>query len=425
MTEDFLHFVWRTRSFALRDLSTTDGVPVHILDTGTWNTGAGPDFSMGRIRLDGTEWVGNIEIHLRASDWERHGHSSDGAYANVILHVVLEDDQPVFIAGRKLPCLELRRYIDKGLVGRYARLVAQATWVPCAGQIDLVSSMIREAWLERMLIERMQIKASRITGLLEEVMSHWEVALYRSLAIAYGFKINAGPFERLARLVPLAVVYKHQDSREQIEALYFGAAGMLNEIFADPYPARLQEEFRHLGMKYQLGTIGAHSWKWGRLRPANFPTIRIAQFAALMMNFQGLFRALLEATTLSTLRELFTPAVSAYWHTHYRFDRPVPSRSHGMGPASIDGLLINTVIPFLFCYGTTRNDASYVSRAVDLMAAMPPEQNTITRSWAKIGMPNAHAAHSQGLIHLKTSYCDHKRCVECAIGSQILTTTCK
>src|SRR5690606_3861396 len=203
MTEDFLHYVWRTRQFRFNDLKTSDGHSVEILHFGHWNRGAGPDFSFGRVRIAGTEWAGNIEMHLSSSEWARHGHTHDPAYANVILHVVLDDDAPAYAGARKIPCITLRDRIAPSLLGQYLRLISQTSWVPCATLLPAVSAHTRALWLERMLIERLESKTDTVFAILDETENHWEEAFYRSLATAYGFKVNAAPFERLSRLLPL------------------------------------------------------------------------------------------------------------------------------------------------------------------------------------------------------------------------------
>lgn len=425
MTEDFLHFIWRTRNFNFKNLFTTDGHSVEILDFGQWNTNAGPDFLMARLIIDGTEWAGNIEMHLSASEWNRHGHTNDPAFESVILHVVLEEDTPVHAGTHRLACVELKDRIDSKLLGQYLRLMATESWVPCAMHLRNIPFITRTLWLDRMLVERIQSRVSDVNALLDETKDSWEEVFYRSLASAYGFKVNSAPFARLARLLPLKVLFKHQSSSLQLEALLFGTAGMLNRIFIEEYPVSLQKEYVHLSQKYDLSPIDARAWKWGRLRPANFPTIRLAQFASLMSTFQGLFRTILESPKVDTLRNLFMTQVNPYWNMHSDFDRSARLAQRQIGMQSVDGILINTVIPFLFSYGKRRGEDQFVVRALDLICSLPSEMNTITRHWSEIDMPNLHAGHSQALIHLKNEYCDQRRCVACAIGNHILTSTVK
>lgn len=425
MTEDFLHFIWRTRNFDFQHLRTTDGHEVVIHEFGHWNTNAGPDFSMARLTIDGTHWAGNVEMHLSASDWNRHGHTTDPAYESVILHVVMEDDTPVYAGIRKLPCIELKDRISPRLLGQYLRLMATSSWVPCESHLESVPGISRLSWLERMLIERIQEKTSVIHSLLDETNENWEEVFYHCLASAYGFKINAAPFARLARLVPLKYVQKHADAPFQLEALFFGGAGMLNRIFSDAYPCALQKEFAHLSTMYELQPMDARAWNWGRLRPPNFPTIRISQFASLLQNFHSLFRNALESPNVASLQSCFSTEVSEYWQSHSDFDKAMRSNSKSMGLQSINGILINTVVPFMFCYGKRRGEARLIELALQMMAALPAEENQITKHWEQIRMPNQHAGHSQALLHLKRTYCDLRRCVTCAIGNQILISTRK
>lgn len=425
MTEDFLHFIWRTRNFNFQNLLTTEGLEVEIHEFGQLNTNAGPDFSMARLTIDGTLWAGNVEMHLSASDWNRHGHTTDPAYESVILHVVMEDDLPVYTGTRKLPCIELKDRIQPRLLGQYLRLMATSSWVPCAMHLESVPLISKLTWLERMLIERIQTKTSVIHGLLDETHENWEEVFYHSLASAYGFKVNAAPFARLARLIPLKHMKKHADASFRLEALLFGGAGMLNRIFSDPYPLALQKEFNHLSAMYGLQVMDARAWNWGRLRPPNFPTVRISQFASLMKNFHGLFRNMLESPDVASLQFYFNAEVSDYWQSHSDFDKPMRLNSKRMGLQSVNSILINTVVPFLFCYGKRRGEDRFIELAIEMMAALPAEENQVTKHWEQIHMPNENAGHSQGLLHLKHTYCDQKRCVSCTIGSQILISTQK
>jgi hypothetical protein len=421
MTEEFIQFIWRTRNFNFTDLKTTEGVTVEILDFGLPNSNAGPDFLLARMLIDGTEWAGSVEIHTRASEWNRHGHTTDPAYQTVILHVVLEEDIPVYAGMRRVNCIELYNRIDHSFIGKYLRLIAEETWVPCAHHLSLVPELHRNVWLDRMLAERLTSKFNVIDQFLKDTNEDWEVVFYYCLASAYGFKWNSAPFLRLARALPLRCIYKHIDSSIQTEAMLFGTAGFLNRIFNDEYPVALQKEYVHLSTKYNLHPLPEHAWTWGKLRPANFPSIRIAQFAALMPHFQGLFRALLESKNVDTLQSLFMVPVHPYWNSHSAFDRKASLPHRSLGADSAVSILINTVVPFMYCYGKRRGDTYASERALHLMTLLPGEQNTITKHWQEIGMTNAHAGESQGLIHLKREYCDRRSCVSCAIGNYIIT----
>lgn len=420
MKEDLLHFVWRTRHFRIRDLRTTDNHQIEIVDFGQYNPDAGPDFKNARVRIDGTLWAGNVEMHLTATEWDRHGHTDDPAYHNVILHVVLEEDAPVFIGNRKLPCLELRDRISGGLLARYQRLMQLRHWVPCQQHLGDVPALTRTTWLDRMLVERLQGKAGYVAALLDKTDGDWDSALYRLLARSFGFHVNGPAFERLARTLPVKTIYQQGTNLLRIEALLYGAGGFLNRLFCDAYPVELYREFQHLARKYDVRPMDLHEWQWGRMRPANFPTIRIAQFAHLMSHGQQLLAMLCETDSIVAMRQLFAVRASAYWETHTDFDRPATRRVRKLGASARDGVLINTVVPFLFVFGKHTGREDLAERALDFMAHIRPEKNRITRRWESVGMPNTHAGQSQALIHLKRRYCDEQRCAQCGIGSYIL-----
>ena len=420
MKEEFLHFVWRTQNFDFSNLRTTSGETVEVIDFGHLNLAGGPDFKQGRLRIDGTLWAGNIEMHLASSDWHRHKHSEDPNYESVILHVVLEDDQPVYINGRRLPCVTLKRRIPAGLLARYGRLMQLRSWIPCQQHIMHVPDIKKEAVVDRMLVERLEEKARRIRVLLDESHSDWDEALYRVIARGFGFGQNGVPFERLSRLLPVRLLYQQGGNLEAIEAMLFGVAGMLNKIFIDDYPARLQKEYNHLSRKYGLQAMDSRAWEWGKVRPANFPTIRIAQFCALLSGGQDLMRDVLDVSGIDVLRRRFDAQASDYWTTHTDFDRPSKTRRKKLGNSSIDRLLINSIVPFMFTYGKHRHNDEMTDAAIDMMHQISPEKNNITNRWSALGMPNHTAGQSQGLLQLKRAYCSNHRCVECSIGSHIL-----
>jgi len=421
MSEDFLHYIWRTKNFAFDDLHTTEGIRVEILDFGTHNHEAGPDFKNCKAIIDGTFWAGNIEMHISSSDWKKHGHSSDPAYESVILHVVLEEDAPVFIEDRMIPCLELRGRIPADILSRYRKLMHMESWVPCAAHLSAVPAFTKEHCLERMLVERLELRTEYFRELQSQNDGDWEEVLYISLARSFGFKSNGDPLERLARLIPLKLIRSLRDDPIAIESLFFGMAGMLNQIFVDAYPIELQKRFTHLVHKYDMHPMDRRSWQWGRLRPANFPTIRIAQFARFMSATEHLISHLVEASSLKSLRGMFFVGRSMYWEDHSDFDKPSKKRARSLGAGSVYSILINSVCPFLFIYGKYRGSERLCERALDYFMEIPAEQHRITRGWTGIGMPNLNAGHSQALIHLKAHYCNHHKCPSCAIGNHILT----
>ena len=420
MNEDFLHYVWRTKQFQFLNLSTTDGQPVEILDFGQWNHDAGPDFSMARLLIDNTQWIGHIEIHVSASDWNHHGHSDDPAYANVILHVVLEHETDIYCMGRKIPAIELKSRISPALLSRYLRLSSSASVIPCASHLHEIPDFIKEMWLGRMSLERLEVKSTDVYLLLNETQYNWFTVFYRMLGVAFGFKTNAQPFRRLASLVPINTVQSLADNTRQLHALFFGVAGFLNRIFHDSYAVDLQREFEHLKNKYDLSIMGMHEWKWGRMRPANFPSFRIAQFVALLPELQELYESIIGDCNVDTIPAFFGTSIPDYWNSHTDFDKTCRPFNRTFGEDSVRGLLINSVAPFLYVYGREHGNNALVQRSTQILESLAGEQNRITRSLTALNMPNQHAGQSQGLIHLKRAYCDHRKCTECAIGSEIL-----
>jgi hypothetical protein len=421
MRETLLHFLWRTRRFDARNLSTSDGQSVEILHPGEYNTHAGPDFLNARIRLSETLWAGNVEMHIHASEWVEHGHNADPAYHNVVLHVVLQEDQPIRRpSGERIPCLVLRDRIPPKLLSTYYRLEHEQAWIPCQPFLGDVSPVIRLNWLDRLLVERLEQKTWMVAEVLQSTQNHWEEALYRCLARNFGLKVNAEPFEMLARALPLRILSKHRNHLFQLEALVFGQAGLLETSFKEDYPNSLVREYRHLRGKYQLSPLPGHQWKFLRLRPANFPTIRLAQFAGMLHHAEHLFSQLLESGNVREMEDLFVFPHSSYWDTHFQFDKPSVPQIKDPGRSFVHSILINTVVPFLFHYGKTRQLQSFQEKALLILEALRPESNAILNNWKEAGIRPWNAAQSQALLQLKTHYCDHKRCLECAIGNAVL-----
>jgi len=420
--ESFLHFLWRWRRFDAFQLTTTQGQSLEILHPGEHNTHAGPDFFNARVRIDDTLWAGNIEMHLQASEWLAHKHQDDPAYDNVVLHVVLEEDLPIQRAGdgSRLPCLVLQGRIPPQVLNTYQRLEHERAWIPCERFFTGTPEIIRLNWLDRVLVERLEQKTAGIADLLKTTENHWELAFYVLLARNFGLKVNIEPFEALARSLPLNVLARHKNNRLQVEALLFGQAGLLGENFQEEYPKILVREYRHLAHKYGLRPLAASQWKFLRLRPANFPTVRLAQFAALIHQSAHLFSQVLETVHLRSLENLFAVQPSEYWFQHYQLDKPSSPRSKTLGRDFVHLLIINTLIPMLFHYGRMKEDPNLQNRALRLLEELPAESNAILDGWDTLGMRARHAYQSQALLHLKTRYCDAKRCLECAVGHFIL-----
>lgn len=422
MKEDFLHYVWKMKCFDFRQLYTTEGAPLEILDFGYHNPNAGADFLEAKIRLDGLMWCGNIEMHLKPSDWVAHRHDENPSYQNVILHVVFEAPTE---GGQKnfpnLPTLELKSYITNQIFQKYWELQNNAHWIPCQHHFHKVPTFTKTLWLDRLLIERLRRKSTVILAVLQQNGGNWEETFWQFLAKNFGAKINAEPFEWLARVTPNLILAKNRHSLFQIEALLFGQAGFLETSFQEEYPRKLKQEYDYQRKKYQLSPIAVLSWKFARLRPANFPTIRLAQLAQLVYGSVHLFSTILELEHLEDLRTLFQIAVSGYWLDHYRFDTPSVPRPKSLGEDTFTLLVINTIVPFLFAYGETRHEEKLRQRALDFLELLAAEKNHIIESWQTLGFESQMAAQTQSLIELKTQYCDSKRCTACSLGHFIMT----
>lgn len=421
MKEDLLHYVWRFQRFDLHDLQTTEGESIQVQQTGDHNHNAGPDFLNARIKIGTTIWAGNVEMHLKSSDWTKHQHQKDLAYDNVILHVVLEEDENIQRQnGTRIPCLVLKKRIPNKLSKVYQKLLHNEFWIPCQHHFYAVGNMTKVLWLDRLLVERLESKIIFIENLLKENTNNWETTFYQILARNFGVKINATPFERLAKSLPLQILGKHKSNLFQVEALLFGQSGLLQNDFEDDYPKRLQKEFHFLQKKYQLTPLEKSNWKFLRMRPANFPTIRIAQFAQLIFQSVHLFSKVLAVKNVKEIENMFELKLSNYWQTHYVFDKVSVKRKKSLGKNAIHLFVINTIAPFLFLYGKSRDDDEYKDLAFRLLEELKPESNSIITKWKELGMEPDSAYQTQALLQLKNEYCDRKRCLECAVGNGIL-----
>jgi len=421
--EDFLHYVWKFRLFDRINLQTNEGEYLEVYSAGLHNSDSGPDFHNARIRLGETVWAGNVEVHLSSSDWQKHGHTADNAYDNVILHVVYRDDDPLILSnGRRVPTLELQNRIPADLYNRYHALIfGNQTIIPCEANIASVDSLTLYNWLTRVLIERLEKRSAAVIAALDKNRGDWEETFYQFLAANFGFKTNALPFELLAKSLPQAILAKHKNNPMQIEALIFGQAGFLKNDWADEYPRKLKKEYEFLQKKYKLVPIENHLWKFMRLRPQNFPPIRLAQFAALVVNSNHLFSKLLEIKDVKGLRDLFTEInVDPYWENHYRFDVESTPSSKNLGQASIDVLLLNTLALFLFSYGKHNQIQHFINRSLQLLEYLPNENNKIVEDFSNLGVKIKTAFESQALLELKNSYCNYKKCLHCGVGNKIL-----
>ncbi len=423
MNEFFLHFLWKHRLFNSEAMVTTRGVPVEVISPGFLNSDAGPDFFNARVKIGDTIWAGNVEIHWRSSDWIKHKHQQDSAYDNVILHIVNEDDAVVLNSkGEAVECTCLR--YPAVLENNYQNLMKATSWIPCADSIYDVPPITLQLWYHALLVERLQQKTGEITRLLEQNKNDWNETFYQMLARSFGFKVNAVPFELLAKAVPLSVLAKHKNDLFQLEALLFGCAGLLNEeLVGDDYFLELRKEFSFLYKKYKLKAVEGHLWKFLRLRPVNFPTIRIAQFAKLIHQSTALFSRLIEMGELNDVRKLFLLNPSEYWDTHYKFNKASRKQRKHLGESSFYNLVINTIVPFLFVYGDYYQKQELKDLALEYMEKIPVEKNAIIEKWHELGVSAQTAFESQALIQLKNSYCNAKKCLNCPVGMKLIKRT--
>ena len=420
MREDFLHFLWKYKLFQSDSLFTEEGESIQIVNPGRHNTNAGPDFFDARIRIGDTLWAGNIEIHQRASDWNKHGHQNDPVYRNTILHVVSLSDIQVFNdLGSCVPVLVIRwpHWIEDN----YEMLIKSQDWIGCASMLYQVDPFRIKFFLNGIVIERLKQKIEAISKVLTETKDDWGETFYCMLARNFGLKENALPFEMVARSLPQSVLARHHDSLFQIEALLFGQAGLLGEeLFGDEYYLELRKEYRFLAVKYGLKPIEGHLWKFMRMHPGNFPTIRLAQFAMLIHHSKGLFSAVIEANNLEDLQQLFMVKASDYWDSHYSFNKPSVNRKKVFGDQIFSLIVINVVVPFYFLYGESQNKLFLKDRALVILEQMPAENNSAISRWAGAGIIAANALESQALLHLQRNYCEPRKCLDCTIGHKII-----
>ncbi|MFT2010592.1 DUF2851 family protein [Pontibacter sp. 13R65] len=423
MKEDFLSYIWQYQYFDKVALRTVAGEPLQVLRVGFINTDAGPDFLEARLRVGEVEWSGSVEIHSKASDWHRHQHQQDPRYDQVVLHVVWEADKPVHRRdGSLVPVLELQSKVKPDMLQVYQQLQQSASSIPCAAFWPSVPEITKAAMLERTLVERLELKGADILQNLTQNGNDWEQTAYELLCKGFGFKINQDALARLARELPLAVVRKQQTSLFQVEALLFGQAGFLEQQeVEDVYTKGLVKEFNFLRHKYQLQPgLQRQHWNFLRLRPANFPTVRLAQLAAVLAVHQHLFSRILEAIDVKAFETLFMVPVSGYWQQHYMFGRALTSPQTGIGKGSVHNLIVNVAVPLLAAYAQYTQERAYLERAVALLEKVKEASNKITRQYEELGWRPLSAADNQAAIGLFQRYCQPIHCLRCAIGHKIL-----
>lgn len=428
--ERLLHYTWQNKLFPAGELRTTDGQTLEVINTGIHNSDAGPDFMNCSIKLNGTEIAGNIEVHTKSSDWNRHGHGNDARYGNVILHVVSEADTDVRdMYGRKLPQFVLQ--VPQHVEDNYVQLLTEEKFPPCYRHAASLDTIKMRSWLASLHIERLEEKTNRVFNYLNRCNGDWDRVCFITMARNFGFGINGEAFERWAFGIPLLAAAKHRDSLLQLEALFFGQAGLLLDSALpanyrdmaehDNYFQALKKEYRFLANKFSLTPVPAEQWRLLRTRPQNFPHIRISQLVNLFYRGAVSMPAITTPGSLEAIRKRLETGVSGYWKTHYTFGCKSPESEKRIQQKSLNLIVLNSVIPLLFAYGRYRGEVKYEDRAAELFTQLPPEDNFITRTWAECGIKAQSAADSQALIHLKRNYCERRDCLRCRFGFEYLT----
>jgi uncharacterized protein DUF2851 len=415
MNERLLQFIWQFQYFNRQHLSTDEAEVLQVIHPGTFNHNQGPDFLNATIKLGSTTWVGNIELHVKASDWNKHYHASDPNYKNVILHVVWENDHSI----DQSPTLSLKDIIPKILLERYQQLMQASFRQSCQNFLPALSSIAWLSWKERLVAERLERKSQRVLQLLEESRQHWEEVLWWMIAANFGIKVNTEAFEAMARSIAVNLLARHKNQVVQLEALLFGQANLLNGEYKDDYPKMLQKEHRFLKTKYDLrsNSVLPH---FLRMRPANFPTIRLAQLAMLVNNASHLFSKIKEMKKVQEVKAMLDVTANDYWNYHYTFDELADHKPKHLGNQMADNIIINTVTPVLFAYGSFTKQELFKEKAIHWLQQLAAEQNAVTRQWTAAEVSNHSAFDSQSLIELTNNYCNHQKCLDCAVGNKIL-----
>ncbi len=416
MTERLLQYIWQFQYFNPNHLVTEEGESLQIIHPGSINSNQGPDFTDAKIKIGDTVWAGSIEIHINTSDWKNHKHSGDKNYKNVILHVVWQHDTNL-----NLPCSTfiLQDKVPKLLLNKYDELMNADNFIPCQKHIQQINTLTWQSWKERLLIERLENRTQLILDQLQKNNNHWEESFWYLLAKNFGIKLNSSVFERIAQSISVNILAKHKDQIHQLEALLFGQAGLLDDVFAEDYPILLQKEYRYLKKKYNLQKIEG-SLLFLRMRPSNFPSVRLAQLAMLVHKSQHLFSKIKEGNDLKIIKQLLEVTANDYWHYHYVFDETSAFKKKKLGEQMIENILINTVNPMLFAYGHYHNENSYKDKALRWLEEIKAEKNSITKGFTSFQVESKTAFDSQALIQLKNEYCNKKRCLDCSVGNKLL-----
>ena len=420
MKEDFLHYLWKFKKFDTLNLKTSNGEEIVIVNVGHYLELAGPDFFNAQIIIGDQKWAGNVEIHLKSSDWYVHHHERDVNYENVILHVVWEHDTEIFRKNNsEIPVLELRQYVDTATIANYQSLVSPKSWIFCEKQLNEIDNFTLKNWQERLFFERLERKSKPIFELLEQTNQDWEAVLFCLLAKNFGLNTNGELFLKIAQSIPFSVIRKESFEVENLEALLLGSAGVLDIEKEDTYFKDLKFRYFYLLQKYQLEKNSTESVQFFKHRPDNFPTIRLSQLANLYHSQQNLFSTISTSNSLATIYKTFGVAVSAYWQTHYQFDKESPKKLKKLSKSFVDLIVINTIIPLQFAYAKSQGKENSED-LIQLLNEVSPEKNTIVDKFSSFGIQPKNAFETQSLLQLKNEYCNKSRCLECAVGMELL-----
>ncbi|KUJ62243.1 hypothetical protein AR687_09505 [Flavobacteriaceae bacterium CRH] len=420
MKEDFLHYLWRFKKFETLNLRTTQNEPITIIKTGDYLELAGPDFFNAQIRIGEQKWAGNVEIHLKSSDWYVHGHERDTAYDNVILHVVWKHDTEIFRENNsEIPVLVLKDYVSSEIINNYHSLVTPKSWISCEKQIAQIDDFVFKNWQERLFFERLERKSKFIYDLLKETNQDWEAVLFCLLAKNFGLNTNGNPFLQIAKSIPFSIIRKESFEVENLEALLLGTSGLLDHDKEDVYFKDLKFRYFYLLHKYQLDKVYADPVEFFKHRPDNFPTIRLSQLASLYSTHQNLFSKIIHLKSVKEVYKLLDVSASLYWQNHYQFDKESPKKSKSLSKSFIDLLVLNTIIPIQFAYSDIMGESNSED-LIELMNQVAPEKNSIIYKFESFGISSKNAFDTQALLQLKNEYCNHKSCLKCGIGMELL-----
>ena len=411
MREEFIYYLWENRLLSL-DLKTTDGDEINVVSVGNRNFDSGADFVNARVKIGGTLWAGQVEIHVRASDWFRHKHQYDDNYNNVILHVVYECDTDKL----GIPTLEIKDKFDQSLLLNYNKFVNSKNWIPCGDFIGGVQEFTVISWLDRMLVEHLENECDDLNFRLQNNNYDWELTFYQRLMRYFGFKVNNDSFEYLSKILPLNLLLKHIDNEVYVESMLFGCAGFLEKDFEEAYPSLLKREFKMLRSKFGLKVMPVSNWKFLRLRPPNFPTIRIAQIAKIIINNGNMFSKIRDSVNLNDIAELFDVELNSYWDNHFQFDKVSKvEKKKTLGKAAVDSVMINAIMPMLFHYGNFHSLESYKEKAMSYLEDMDAEDNVVIRNFRNAGVAFDNAFQTQAALFMYKHYCKRRRCLECRV----------